>query len=432
MIEIKGKYTSAIIYTDNVEDEAISQIYSLCNHPVYKDVPLRYMPDVHCGKGTCIGTTFPVGEFLSCATIGVDIGCSVSAAIYNKPVDPETYPLLEHKIKQNIPFGFNINQKRIFDTKKFIKFMNSHMSHAHSMWPEMTYHVTVSEKYITDMCKRIGMDEGVFYKSIGSVGGGNHFCEMGIDPNDNAVWFIHCGSRNLGQKVFKYWDKIANAPISDKIIKEQINNIKQQYKNNRTEIGPAIERVRLEYAASHPMGYLSGENLKGYLTDMFFAQAYAAWNHEIIHEQIKKIMLSMYNAKEIEHIHTTHNYISPDDRIVRKGSVKSYVDEVFLIPMNMRDGVAVCVGKSNPDWNYSAPHGAGRKMSRSKAKQDISLNEFKASMEGIYSTTVDMSTIDESPMAYKDMNEILENIKDTADVLYIIKPVINIKAADVE
>ena len=176
MIEIKGKYTSAKIFTDNIEEEALSQIYDMCNHPAYENIPLRFMADVHSGNNCCIGTTFPLGDNVKPAVVGCDIGCTISVIFYDKKIDPETYPLLEHKVKSTIPFGFEINDKRMFETKDFIKFMNSKMSYARSVWPEMVYAVTVNEKYISDMLKRIGMDEGMFYKSLGSVGGGRLDC----------------------------------------------------------------------------------------------------------------------------------------------------------------------------------------------------------------------------------------------------------------
>lgn len=262
----------------------------------------------------------------------------------------------------------------------------------------------------------------------------NHFLECeAVTYNNTVAWTIHTGSRNFGQKVFKYWDKIANKPASTKSIsKETINQIKEQYKHNKTEIPNAIKRVVEEYQKQHPMGYLTGEDMKGYLTDLFFCQAYAAWNHEIIKRQIDKIMLSMYGAKPVEVIQSVHNYVNPVDHIIRKGAISSYENQKMVIPFNMRDGIAICMGKSNPDWNFSAPHGAGRIMSRSKAKQNVSMDEFEKSMEGIYSTSVCTGTLDESPMAYKDMNEIVENIKDTVDILYLIKPIINLKATEGE
>ena len=429
MIEITGKYTSAKIFTDVVEEEAISQVYEMCNHPAFKESKLRFMPDIHCGSACTIGTAAELTEFVNPAHVGGDIGCSISSVFYNKKIDKETYPLLEHRIRKVIPPGFDINEKRIFDMKEFLKYMNSKMSSARASWPEMVENVKIDEKYITKMLQRIGMDEGVFYKSIGSIGGGNHFLEMGLDPEGNVVWTIHCGSRNFGQKVYKYWAKIANKPVSNKEMKVGIEEIKNNC-NDKTQLQRLIKEYKENVKSSKPIGYLTGENMKGYLTDMFFAQAYAAWNHECIKRQIDKVMLETYGAKSVNVICSVHNYINPIDHIIRKGAISAYTGDLLIIPFNMRDGLAVCKGKSNPDWNYSAPHGAGRIMSRSKAKSSINIDDFKKSMNGIYSTSVGKGTLDESPMAYKNMNDIIDNIGDTCEILYFVKPEINIKAAD--
>ena len=257
----------------------------------------------------------------------------------------------------------------------------------------------------------------------------NHFLEMGLNPDGLPVWTIHCGSRNFGQKVFKYWDKVAKRPVSKRDLKDGIEEIKKKCKD-KTQLHRLIKEYTENVKSSNPNGYLCGEDMKGYLTDLFFCQAYAEWNHECIKKAIDKIMLDMYGAKSINVIRTVHNYINPYDHIIRKGAITAYNGELMIIPFNMRDGLAICRGKSNPDWNFSAPHGAGRIMSRAKAKANVDIDEFKKSMEGIYSTSVGRGTLDESPMAYKDMNEIVDNIGDTCKILYFIKPEINIKAMD--
>lgn len=368
------------------------------------------------------------------SNFGLDAGvfvhnCSISSVFYNKAITKDSYPLLEHRVRKVIPTGFDINAKRVFEMKEFLKFMNSQMSSARSSWPEMVENVNVDEKFITKMLQRIGMDEGVFYKSLGTLGSGNHFLELGLDPNGKPVWTIHCGSRNFGQKVFKYWDKVAKRPVSKNELKEGIENIKKNCKD-KTQLQRLIKEYTEKEKSSKPNGYLYGEDMKGYLTDLFFCQAYAAWNHECIKKAIDKIMLEMFGATPDNRINSIHNYINPHDHIIRKGAITSYENELMIIPFNMRDGLAICKGKSNPDWNFSAPHGAGRIMSRSKAKLEVDIDEFKKSMEGIYSTSVGLGTLDESPMAYKNMEDIVNNIGDTCDILYFIKPEINIKAMD--
>jgi len=271
----------------------------------------------------------------------------------------------------------------------------------------------------------------VFYKSIGTVGGGNHFIEYGEFENGSA-WTIHCGSRNFGMKIFKYWEKVAqNNSLSKSEIKDLTTTFKNDYMKNHSDMRnfqKALNEFLKSKKEGHYNGYLNGENMIGYITDLFFAQAYAKFNHKIISEKIYDIVRNFGLNKIEEKIYTTHNYISPYDQIIRKGAIASYEDEKMIIPFNMRDGLAICVGKSNSEWNYSAPHGAGRIMSRSKAKQNVDIEEFKKAMDGIYSTSIGVGTLDESPMVYKNCDEIISLIEPTCDILFLIKPKINIKA----
>ena len=276
------------------------------------------------------------------------------------------------------------------------------------------------------------MDEGVFYKSLGTLGGGNHAIEYGV-YNNCYTFMIHCGSRNFGNKVCRYWEKIASSnQIDNKLLKEAIKELKKKTENKR-ELPEKIAALTEEFKSrTCSNGYLMGENMNGYLTDMVIAQAYAKFNHKLICDKIAEILYKINGAKVVEIVQSIHNYVSFDDKIIRKGAIKAYEGEKMVIPFNMRDGLAICIGKSNEDWNCSAPHGAGRIMSRSKAKSNISLEEFQESMKGIYTTSVCKNTIDESPMAYKDTNTIIELIGDTCDILYMVKPVINIKSTDEE
>lgn len=429
MLEITGKYTSAKIFTDTVEESAMSLIYGIINHPAFAGIPVRQMPDTHAGKGICIGFTAPLGDMVNPSHVGCDIGCTVTSIIYHKPIDKETYPLLEHKVRKAVPTGMDLQPKSIVIEKDFYKYMNTQMMKARSSWPDMVRHVNVDEKYIDALLKRVGQSPSVFWKSIATCGSGNHFLELGLTPEGLPVWTIHCGSRNLGQRIFKYWDKASKNTTSTRKHKEAIEKIKKET-TDRTQIGDKIKAYMDEYNRNHPEGYLSGDDMSGYLTDLFFCQAYAHYNHEMIRRQISGIMLSMYGAKEVEVIQSTHNWIHPMDRIIRKGAIAAYEGEKIIIPFNMRDGLAICTGKSNPDWNYSAPHGAGRIMSRAQAKANISLDDFKETMNGVYSTSVCTGTLDESPMAYKDMQTIVDAIGDTCEILYFIKPEINIKATD--
>lgn len=432
-LELKGSFNkNCKVFTTEVEEEALSTIYSILNSKEHADVPIRIMPDVHNGKGITIGFSQPLTKTINPLHIGVDIGCAVTCCITDGKINPNEYELIEYRTKKEIPFGFNINKKRAFDMKVFLKFMRSEFSKARSMCPELVNDVEISEKYISNMLNRIGMDEGMFYKSLMSVGGGNHAIEFG-EHNGCYTFMVHCGSRNFGVKVAKYWTKIASSnQIDNKLLKEAIKELKKNTENRR-ELPEKIAAITEEFKSrTCSNGYLMGDNMIGYLTDMVIAQAYAKFNHKLICDKIAEILYKINGAKVVETIQSIHNYVSFDDKMIRKGAIKSYECEKMVIPFNMRDGLAICVGKSNSDWNCSAPHGAGRIMSRSKAKSNISLEDFKESMKGIFTTSVCKNTIDESPMAYKDTNVIIEHIKDTCDILYMVKPVINIKSTDEE
>lgn len=434
MIEIKGNACKDVkIFTDNVETEAMSLIYSIANHPVFNDSKIRIMPDTHAGKGIVIGFTAPLNDYVNPSHVGCDIGCSMTTMLFDTRLDPADYKDVEHKIRKDVPTGFDIHTKKVFNDKDFYKFMNTEMRKAKSAWPEMVDYSTVDEKYVDRLLKRVGMDPGTFYRSIATVGGGNHFVEYG-EYEGGSAWTVHCGSRNFGLKVFKYWDNISKkAPYSKNELRDLTNKFKEEYKRSHSdmrEFTAALDKYIDELNARHYTGYLSGDNMRGYITDLFFAQAYAKFNHKMIAERIYNIVRKFGLKTIVETIYTTHNYINPIDHIIRKGAIASYEGEKMIIPFNMRDGLAICVGKSNDDWNCSAPHGAGRIMSRAKAKANVDLEEFKKSMEGIYSTSIGVGTLDESPMVYKNTDEILELIKPTCDVLFMIKPKINIKAME--
>lgn len=436
MLELKGKFTDALVYAETVEEECISQIYDLINHPAFKDSKVRIMPDCHAGAGICIGFTAPLHEYINPEHIGVDIGCSMTSMELSGCLNPEDYANVEHKIRQAIPTGYDIHDKVQFQEKEFYKFLTTKYNRARSAWPEAIEPLDrIDEKYITKMCSRIGMDLGKFFKSIGTVGGGNHYMEYGETDTGKAFFTVHCGSRNFGLKVAKYWiSRSKEGALSKKEIKDLTHEFKESYKRSHgdmKEFKGALDKFLEEKKEGYLTGYLKGDLMRGYLSDMVIAQAYAEFNHKVICDLVRGIFLK-FKIKEIDRIYTTHNYISFEDKIMRKGSIQAYSDQKIIIPFNMRDGVAICMGKSNPDWNYSAPHGAGRLMSRSKAKENISLDEFKDSMKEVYSTSVGTGTLDESPMAYKNMDEILRLIGDTSEVLFLIKPKINIKAMDSE
>lgn len=420
------------IFAKTIEESATTQIYDMAKHPLFANTKIRIMPDCHAGKGCTIGTSYPITTFVNPSNVGVDIGCGIETYITDTKINKDDFPLIEHRIKKEIPFGFNINNSTVFDEKDFYKFMKNGYNKALSQWSDMVDDlVDISENGIKDICDRIGMDLKTFYKSISSVGGGNHFIEIGETPQGTYAFTIHCGSRNFGVKICKYWENIAKNLQYDRAeYRENIKKIKKTC-TNRNDISKLIAEMQKELEAkSGPQGYLIGDNLKGYISDMVVAQLYAEYNRMIIAKKIIAILQKINGAKIVDSIKSVHNYIDLNDHILRKGAIKSYIGNTMVIPFNMRDGIAICEGKSNEDWNFTAPHGAGRLMSRSAARKNLSMDMFKEEMKNVYSTSVCKSTIDESPMAYKDMSEIIELIEPTCKILYFIKPIINIKSTD--
>ena len=400
MEQIKGRYCKdCVVYSDTLEEDARSIIYSFVNHPMFEGSHIRIMPDVHAGKDIVVGFTAPFKDAVNPDHIGGDIGCTVSTVITNIPVDPALFVALERRIRQEVKFGMTSQERTRFKSSELYAHLKQRLAEARQMWSDYVDNADVSERGVDKLLDRVEMDGPRFFRQVGTVGSGNHFVEIGATPNNNFAITVHCGSRNFGQMVWKYWHKMAHNPT-----------------------------------LNHPaVGYLNGENMKGYITDMVIAQAYAEFNHIIIHRLIKEVFMEVCgNYDVVEQIITTHNYVDFKQRMMRKGAVASIAGEKLVIPFNMRDGLIICEGKSNAEWNYSAPHGAGRLMSRSMAKELIDIEEYAASMEGIYSTSVQRDTIDESPMAYKDPKEILKAIEDTVDVLYFVKPVINMKSCSAD
>ena len=416
MIELKGKNCKdCVIFTDNVEDSAMSTIYGILDSLAFKDKRVRIMPDVHDGSGIVVGFSSQVGDYINPNHIGCDIGCMVSTVIFDKL--PKDISDIEREIRELIPFGPSLHSSNIINYKDFYKFMSDKTG------------MIVDEKVVDEIINRVGMNGMNFFRALGTVGGGNHFIEIGKSAETGQYGLtIHTGSRNFGLKVYKYWDTVSK----NKGRKEERDGLREITEKVRSSASNKEDLPDLISSALKDVvlpGYLHWpKEIEGYLRDLNIAQAYASYNHKVIRDRIMSGPLR--GVKVIEIIETRHNYIDLEDKIIRKGAIRSYIGEKMIIPFNMRDGLAVCTGKSNPDWNFTAPHGAGRVLSRSEAREIITESEFIESMKGIYSTTVGRSTIDESPMVYKDFNEICELIKPTCDILYFIKPVMNIKASE--
>lgn len=393
---VEGKVTSAKIFTDNIEEPALDWLKELCNHPAMENIPIVQMPDVHAGNNCNVGTAYPIGMYVNPDHVGVDIGCTISMHRLSANVSLNDFALLDHRIREVVPTGNEMCAKNTLNEKYLFRFLNAQYQKARSAAPDIINEAPrIDARFITDFCRRIKLQEAIFYKSLGTLGGGNHFIEYGEVAQSGEGWLtIHCGSRNLGAKVANHWHNIAQNPKRAKYI-----------------------------------GYLWGEALQGYLSDLVIAQAYALYNHQIIRDRIFAILKKLCKAKCSESIFTTHNYISLTDEVpmLRKGAIDAAEGRKVVIPFNMCDGIAICIGKGNELWLNTAPHGAGRIMSRTQAKKQITMRDFENSMVGIYSTSVCEGTLDESPMAYKPMQEILNLIEPTVEVIAVIKPKLNIK-----
>lgn len=407
MIELKGKYNNAIVYTDNAEETAISQIIELLDQEFSQGSNIRIMPDTHAGAGCVIGTTMTIEDKVVPNLVGVDLGCGmITVELGSIDLDFEK---IDSYIRDNIPSGFKINENPQIDYKEKIK--------------ELRHF------------REIPKSSKEFNRALGSLGGGNHFIEINIDSKGNKYLVIHSGSRNLGHQVARYYQNKAfdyHNGLNDDFEehkKELIENYKNQ--GRKKEIQEAIKELRKAHMKvskiPKALCYLEGRLMEDYLHDINIVQKYANKNREVMAKRIIDECLGL-DFDTINKFQTIHNYIDIENRILRKGSISAKDGEIVLIPINMRDGSIIAKGKGNPDWNYSAPHGAGRLMSRRVAKENISLDDFENTMKGIYTTSVKESTIDEAPMAYKPMDEIIGNIKDTVDIIDIIKPLYNYKA----
>lgn len=392
------------IFTNNIEESAKEQINLLLEQEPFKNCKIRIMPDAHAGKGCVIGFTADLGDKVIPNIVGVDIGCGMLCVELGKvDIDLEKF---DHVVNKYIPSGRNIREQRLLNFER------------------------INELY----CLRELKETKKFNRAIGTLGGGNHFIELNVDDDNNKYLVIHSGSRNMGKQVADYYQNLAIELCSGKeeLFKrkaELIITYKEQGRKN--EIQQAIKEIEEEYKNNKPelpkeLCYLTGEYREDYLHDMQICQEYASLNRKTIAIEI----LNNYGVIAEKKFETIHNYINFKDNIVRKGAIKADKGERVIIPINMRDGSIIAIGKGNNDWYNSAPHGAGRLMSRIKAKETIKLEDYQDSMKGIYSTSIAEATIDEAPFAYKSMQEIIDNTQDTIEIEKIIKPIYNFKAKE--
>jgi tRNA-splicing ligase RtcB len=392
------------IFAKTVENEAMEQINTLLAQEAFKGCKVRIMPDVHAGKGCVIGFTADLGDKVIPNIVGVDIGCGMLTVNLGKQsVDLNR---LDETIRSKIPFGRNVHEGRVvrFDTLQDLK------------------------------CYRSLNDTKRLERSIGTLGGGNHFIEIDQDDDYNSYLVIHSGSRNLGKQVAELYQKLAIELRSGKgKLFEEEKRLIEEYKatGRRQEIQSALKELRRQFQAQTPdvpndLCYLTDEYREDYLHDMRISQEFAVMNRATM----AKIIVEAMGWEEIDRFETVHNYIDLESNIVRKGAICAAKGKRVLIPMNMRDGCILGIGQGNDDWNQSAPHGAGRLMSRNKAREVLSLDEYRATMSNVFSTSVGEDTIDEAPMAYKPIGEILDCIGDTVEIMKIVKPIYNFKASE--
>ncbi len=402
MIKITGKYNTAICYTDNMEDSAREQIQTVCDMETFADCKIAVMPDVHAGIGCTIGTTMTVTDKIVPAMVGVDIGCGMYTVSLGKAdIDLQTFDEAAH----TIPSG-----KKVWEGR------------------QERFDLTVLH------CYRYLKDSKRLERSLGTLGGGNHFIEIDSDDDGSKYLVIHSGSRNLGTQVAHFYQDLAyDLNLGKEVYFRERDELIRTYKEQgrKSELQAALKQLAASFQAKEPtlhhdLCHLYGSYMEDYLHDVDICQQFAARNRE----KMAEILLEKTGLTASDAFHTVHNYIDVREMILRKGAVSAKQGEKLLIPINMRDGSLLCIGKGNPDWNESAPHGAGRLMSRTSAFEQLTMAEYETQMQGIYSTCVTPDTLDESPMAYKSIDEIVFHIGPTAEIIKRIRPIYNFKATE--
>ena len=414
MIEVKGTYNTAKIFTDTCDSATIAQVTNLMNQPSVAGAKVRIMPDCHAGAGCVIGTTMTVKDKVIPNLVGVDIGCGMLATkLKEQRID---LPRFDSVSQAEVPAGMRMRKT------------------PHTMSAEMSAEELAC--YGKSGCK---VSDDVFRLSLGTLGGGNHFWELDKDEEGNIWLVVHTGSRRSGKDVAEYYQKLAyeTRNITGSKYRELLQQKREAYieqikaEGRQKELGKLLKKwnaaqAKAQITVPYEVAWCEGQDFDDYIHDMKIMQEYARLNRRII----TQVILKSCKLHAVEQFETVHNYIDTDRMILRKGSVSARAGERLLIPINMRDGALICVGKGNPDWNESAPHGAGRLMSRSEARNSISMKEYRESMSGIYTTSVSKATLDESPMAYKPIDEIMANIEPTAEIVSHIRPIYNFKAGD--
>lgn len=409
MIQInRNNGNNVKVYAETFEYEAFEQVKKLANYEPYINSVIRIMPDAHAGKGCTIGTTMTLDNAVTPNLVGVDIGCGMlctTLKVRKEDLTDDFLARLDDTIRRYVPSGFDIHEQP---------------------WNKCNF--------LDNLLCWSSADLNRAVRSVGTLGGGNHFIELNVSEKTGDVYLvIHTGSRNLGVQVCKFYQELAFKRLNEmsslkRSVKEDVIarcKAEGRTKDIQKEIEKAMAGIQ-KPSVNKELAHLTGDDFKNYIHDMEIVQYYAALNRKTIAE----IILKKMGIQGADSFDTIHNYIDTKNMILRKGSVSAQLGEKILIPMNMRDGSLICIGKGNPDWNYSAPHGAGRLMSRGRARQEITLDEYSDSMKGIFTTSVCSATLDEAPQVYKPMEEIIRCIDDTVEIVDIIKPVYNFKAAE--
>ena len=398
MMEIKGQVNTAVCFAKVIEDEAIEQIRRMCDYEFTAGSQIRIMPDVHAGKGCTIGTTMTVKDKAVPNIVGVDIGCGMyTVNLGQVEIDMEQMDAAAHFI----PSGLNVweGRKEHFDLLGL-------------------------------RCYRGLKDAKRLERSLGTLGGGNHFIEIDQAADGTKYLVIHSGSRNLGKQVAEFYQRLAielNKGKEEYFAKRDALIAEYKAAGRRNEIQAALKALKWEAREAtipEDLCFVYGQYLEDYLHDVEICQRFARRSRELMAE----IILQRLGIEAVDAFHTIHNYIDTDEMILRKGAIAAHKGEKVLIPINMRDGSVLAIGKGNPDWNFSAPHGAGRIMSRTAAKENLNLDEYRREMEGIYTTSVNEATLDEAPMAYKSLSDIIDVISESVDAIEVLKPIYNFKA----
>ena len=403
---VEGKYNTAKVFTDVVEEKSLQQIKTLCDQEFTSGAKIRLMPDVHAGAGCTIGTTMTIKDKIVPNLVGVDIGCGMETLMIHKDseaavnFDPAK---LDKVIRKNIPSGFDIRkfQHNFVEEVEWDKIKGTYNKHRAKM-------------------------------SLGTLGGGNHFIEADKDEDGNLYIVVHSGSRHAGLEIAEYYQEMAWKQLNGRTkadIDAMICRLKEEGRQSEIEAQMAVMSRQTKTLVPKDLAFVSGYLFDDYINDMRIMQHFAMLNRKAMVNTIS-IGLDLKEEEIVDQFTTIHNYIDTENMILRKGAVSAQQGEKLLSPINMRDGSLICIGKGNEDWNCSAPHGAGRVMSRTQARKGLSMDEFKAEMSGIWSSTVTKGTLDEAPMAYKTMDDIVANIGPTADIVNVIKPIYNFKAVD--